>query len=251
MLDRIAFEAVATGEAGLAFWDERLRRVDGVLPALRSAAVPAPMTTPPAVPVPAGARGSLFPAVLFSLHRAVRDVTTHGVVLGYPWGGREGGFADVAGCFMNTVVSVDTTGPGRDATALQEFVADWRRELGHADVPFTALTGLGGGFTGAVTAQAEPSRTPGSRWSTWPVSRPVSSRPGAPTRSRASRASWPRRPSPTASLRLRLYVDPGLLGADAEELGARWGHWLGAVLAGVPASPAPRTQTTGTHTTGG
>jgi hypothetical protein len=150
--DRAEFEKAAASDGrGIAFWTDRLKNFpDGLPPG------PAP-TTPervslvglPGVARPSALRGSYFPYVLFSIHRALRDVTgAEATVIAYAWGHRSAAFSDVTGCFLNTVISLDRTGPHG---AMADFLDDWYREIDHADMPFISIAGLGSAFSGSVS----------------------------------------------------------------------------------------------------
>lgn len=225
-------EEVAQNGPGIAFWGDRFRAVQGNFPQIRSGSgKPAPMTALPSVTIPPGLRGSLFPYVLFSLHRALRDVADEpaSTVIGYPWGGRNAKFSDVVGCFMNTAVSMDTTGSRRGPEAVVDFRDGWLQELDHADVPFTALTGLGTGFTGAVTAYLNYTH---ARERTVNIAGVEAVIPPP-----ATHAEIPVTASFLAAatvagdeVRLRLFIEEHLLGSEPGQLGARWCHWLGVAM---------------------
>ncbi|WP_248580860.1 hypothetical protein [Nocardioides sp. InS609-2] len=229
--DRFAFENAAAGGASVAFWVDRLASAGGTLPQVRQGtAVPAPTVALPRVAVSQGFRGSLFPYLLFSLHRAIRDVMPGSAasVVGYPWGGRDPGVADLVGCFMNTGVSLDSTdartGPGAVAT----FRDAWFDELNHIDVPVTRLMSLDAGFTGAVSAYLSFSdgwlRTVNIAGTEAVQMLPAHAE--IPVTSTFQAAASIRK----GELQPWLIVDETVLGRSTDELGARWLHWLGEVL---------------------
>lgn len=151
---RAASEADASRSAGLDFWKNRLSRSPEAFPRGASAATPVsvPLTSLPAVPRPRGLRGSLFPYVLFSLHRALRDVgSSRTTSLAYAWGKRDASYSEVAGCFLNTVISLDSTRSANLSEALPEFLDGWYSEIDNADVPFISVASLGTEFSGAVS----------------------------------------------------------------------------------------------------
>ncbi|MGW6681159.1 hypothetical protein ACWGBO_14875 [[Kitasatospora] papulosa] len=150
--DRAESERAATGDGrGIAFWTDRLKNYPDDLP--RGTAPTTlelvPIVGLPSVARPNTSRGSYFPYVLFSIHRALRDVTgAEATVIAYAWGHRSTAFSDVTGCFMNTVISLDRTGP---RGAMADFLDDWYLEIDHADMPFVSLAGLGSAFSGSVS----------------------------------------------------------------------------------------------------
>lgn len=228
-------EVAAVSSSGPAFWADRLDAA-GEFP--RMAGGPArevPVETLPGVAVPRSFRGSPFPYVLYSIHRALRDVGQPGPTsIGYPWGGvRNAAHADVVGCFMNTLVSLDGTGPQPGPDAVGDFVTRWYDEIDHADVPFDTVIALGSGFSGAVTAQlsythaaARPVRVAGV-----PVVEVLSSRGRVPEVCSFLAAVSVREDG----LHLRLLIDAKAAGYGARELGARWRHRLTSALSDGPA----------------
>jgi hypothetical protein len=150
--DRAEFEKAVTGDGRrIAFWTDRLRNFPGGLPLGTAATTPelVPIVGLPGVDRPSAFRGSYFPYALFSIHRALRDVTgAEATVIAYVWGHRSAPFADVTGCFMNTVMSLDRTGP---RGTMADFLDDWYREIDHADMPFVSVAGLGSAFSGSVS----------------------------------------------------------------------------------------------------
>ncbi|MBP2471456.1 acyl carrier protein [Crossiella equi] len=123
--ERARFEEEAASPAALAHWRERLRpflcRPGGPPPAGARGSEAGVVDTPP-VPLGATARPTLFPLLLAACHRALGERTT---AIGYAWGGRADGGFPVAGCFMNTAVSVSGT--------------DWFEDLEHLAAPFEAV----------------------------------------------------------------------------------------------------------------
>lgn len=230
--DRHAFEGAAADGASLAFWAERLASADGALPRVRpGTATTVPTVALPRVAVPQHFRGSLFPHLLFSLHRTIQDVLpdSGASVLGYPWGGRDARVADLVGCFMNTAVSLDTTGARTGPGAAAAFRDAWFDELDHIDVPLTRLMGLDAGFTGAVSAYLSFS---GGWLGTVDVAgvEAVQMSPAhaeIPVTATFQAAASVRE----GELQPWLIVDEAVLGRRADELGERWLHRLGEVLA--------------------
>lgn len=217
---------------GMKFWGDRLRAAGGEFPAVReSSSWVVPFVTFPGVEIPSDFRGSLFPYVLYSLHRAVRDVAGGGSsVISYPWGGRNAISSDVVGCFMNTVVSLDTTRPHQPHDGMAAFLGRWFREIDHADVSFTALTGLGSGFSGAVTAMlsyTHAMETTVNIAGTEAVE-VMSSHGSIPNASSFIAAAAVR----DSELRLGLILDEQAVDYRVRELSARWRHWLGVVVSG-------------------
>jgi hypothetical protein len=225
--DRLAFEDAAGNGAGIKFWADRLEAA-GALPS-------APDRTPRVIPfhrlpnvaVPRSFRGSLFPYVLFSIHRALREVEKRTpTIVGYPWGVRNAAAADLVGCFMNSVISLDTS------QTAEEFVGSWYQEIDHADVPFTAVAGPGSGFSGWVTTHLSYTHAADRAV-------PVA---GVPTEQVALTRGRP--PQACAflavatvrddELELRLLLDELVAGYGADEFGARWHHWLSTAIASIP-----------------
>jgi hypothetical protein len=153
VLDRAKSESAAAGGSGMAFWADRINNFHGELSKGAAKASSEVIVRLPGVASPSGIRGSQFPYVLFSLHRALRDVTgAEATVVAYPWGRRNEPFSDVTGCFLNTVISLDLTGPRSPREAMDDFLDHWFLEIDHADVPFVSLAGLGSAFSGSVAA---------------------------------------------------------------------------------------------------
>lgn len=229
--DRFAFESAAADGASVAFWADRLASGGGEFPRVRKGtATTVPTVALPKVTIPPEFRGSLFPHLLFSLHRTIRDVLPDSgpSVLGYPWGGSKARVTDLVGCFMNTAVSMDATGARTGAEAAADFLDSWFDELDHIDVPFTRLMGLGTGFTGAVSAYLSFSNE-------WPQTAEIAGTDAVQMSS--SHAEIPVTSIFQAAvsvhggeLQPRLVVDERLLGRGIDELGERWLHWLGRVL---------------------
>lgn len=232
VLARHDFEQAAGSRASsTTFWLDRLR-AGGDFPRVRSGvATTVPSVELEGVEVPGTFSGSLFPAVLFSLHRAIREALPAAgtPLVGYPWGGRDGRYADVVGCFMNTAVSMDTTAPGSGPEAVRAFRNGWFDELDHIDVPLTRLMGLGSGFTGAVMAYLSYS----NEWigSVDVAGTEVSQRSPAhaeiPVTSTFQAAATVR----DGEVRPWLFVDEDVLGGTKQELGERWRGWLRRTLA--------------------
>ncbi|MFD4998667.1 condensation domain-containing protein [Streptomyces buecherae] len=149
--DRAEFETAATGNGrGIAFWTDRLKNFHDGLPPGTAPTTPDLVSVVglPGVARPSAFRGSYFPYVLFSIHRALRDVTgAEATVIAYAWGHRSAAFSDVTGCFLNTVISLDRTGP---RGAMADFLGDWYLEIDHADMPFVSVADLGSAFSGSV-----------------------------------------------------------------------------------------------------
>lgn len=236
--DRRAFETAAADGPGVTFWSHRLGSVREGFPQVNESPTQAVRVVElPLVAVPRSFRGSLFPSVLFSLHRALQDVAAPGAtVIGYPWGGRNGAFSDVVGCFMNTVVSLDTAAHRSAAGGVNEFVQDWFEEIDHADVPFTALMRLGSAFTGAVTAYLGYSHSASDTVDvagTEAVEVPMTHGriPGTSAFLAAATVRG-------AGVRLRLILDEDTVGYRAQELGTRWCDRLSTAIS-VPPEQRP------------
>jgi hypothetical protein len=237
VLDRAASESAAADGSGIAFWADRLKNFHGELRP-GAATMPSEMIVAlPSVPSPSTVRGSLFPYVLFSLHRALRDVTgAEATVVTYPWGRRNEAFAEVSGCFLNTVVSLDLTGPRSPLDALDDFLDDWFLEVDHADVPFGSLAELGSAFSGSVAAgmfvyeAASPSGVNIAGTEAVEVlprfghNQPMSAFTAAAT-------------VREHEIGLELTVDEGA-GYALQDLGDRWRHRLGEVFSRFPARPS-------------
>ncbi|MGQ4464644.1 hypothetical protein ACN6LC_003744 [Streptomyces violaceoruber] len=153
VLDRAESESAAAGGSGMAFWADRMNNFHGELPKGAAKAPSEVIVRLPSVARPSAIRGAQFPYVLFSLHRALRDVTgAEATIVAYPWGRRNEPFSDVTGCFLNTVISLDLTGPRSPLEAIDDFLDDWFLEIDHADVPFVSLAGLGSVHSDSVAA---------------------------------------------------------------------------------------------------
>ncbi|WP_335974909.1 hypothetical protein [Streptomyces sp. CA2R106] len=231
--DRMAAEAAAAAGPGVAFWRERLDAA-GEFPRLRPKPTRVvPIEKIPGVAIPRSFRGSLFPYVLFSIHRALRDVSQPGpTVIGYPWGGRNPAYTDVVGCFMNTVISLGPTGARQAPADAAEFLRGWYGELDHADVPFSTVVGLRSAFSGAVTAQLSYQRA---------TERTVVIAGVPAVETAPSRGRGPQGPVVLAGatlhdeeLGLRLLIDEQSAGYGAQAFGARWRHWLTTALSRSP-----------------
>ncbi|GHD49094.1 hypothetical protein [Streptomyces mirabilis] len=223
--DRNAFEERAVNGPGIKFWADRLGAA-GEFPRARMKSTRVhPIERLPDVAVPRSFRGSLFPYVLYSIHRALRDVTEPGpTVIGYPWGGRNAAYAEVVGCFMNTVVSLDTPGLQQTPDSPDRFVRSWYREIDHADVPFIAVTSLGSTFTGSVTAML--SYTHGVERTVNIAGVPAVEVTSTETRPPEMCTFLAATALHKEELRLRLLLDEESAGYGAQEFGARWRHWL-------------------------
>ncbi|MGW8358864.1 hypothetical protein [Streptomyces wedmorensis] len=233
VIDRKASEEAAGSGPGVTFWAERLERAGEFdrVPGRTTRVIP--IESFPSVAIPPSFRGSLFPYVLFSIHRALRDVAEPGPgVIGYPWGGRNAAYADVVGCFMNTVVSLDPPGSRQAPDAPGDFVRSWYREVDHADVPFTTVTGLGPTFSGSVTAMLSYTH----------AGAPTVDVAGVPAVEVTARDSRPPEVCKLLAgvtvrdeeLRLRLLLDEEIAGYGAREFGARWRHWLTTAISSLP-----------------
>jgi len=232
--DRLAFEAAAARGPGPAFWSERLGTIAGALPAARLTSRSGSIIVFPAVEVPHGFSGSLFPYVLLALHGALRDVSGSPAVIGYPWGLRNPAFPDVVGCFMNTVISVGAAGSPDTA---DDFLDRWFREIDHADVPYSSVAALEPAFSGSVSAfitlEHVGDRTVGIA--------------GVPAVEIPSSHGYPAPGAPTEAVvvaagnevQLRLIVDETAVDYHAADLGDRWCRRLGEALAGFPGSSSP------------
>ncbi|MER5570656.1 hypothetical protein ABT083_31375 [Streptomyces goshikiensis] len=228
--DRRAFETAVTNGAGIGFWADRLKSAVGNFPQAQEKPTRVILIDSlPAVAVPRSFRGSLFPYVLFSIHRALRDVGEPGpTVIGYPWGGRNAAYSDVVGCFMNTAISVDASTPQQAPQSAGEFLNRWYEEIDHADVPFTAVSALRSGFSGSLTAQlsythsaARPVKIAGIE-----AVEVVSTLGRAPQSSAFLAAATVRE----NDIQLRLLLDEQAVGYGAQEFGARWRHWLNIAI---------------------
>jgi hypothetical protein len=233
--DRVRSETEAARGAGVAFWKVRLESVNEHLPR-RS---PAPLKVdavrrPPRLAIPDGIRGSVYPLVLAAFHRAVREVDELGAtVVGYGWGHRNPKFADVLGCFLNTILSIDTTGDWDGVgDSLNEFLVGWRREIDHADVPFSAVTAAGatlpgrpwtGQFDHILVFEHAPAVP---RWAVAGVPiqevEPDYAVPNAPVAAAVVIAN--------GEVRFRIVGAGDISGERLEQLGERWRYWLSEIL---------------------
>ncbi|KMS76212.1 hypothetical protein ACM01_05735 [Streptomyces viridochromogenes] len=231
--DRKAFEDAAANGPGIKFWADRLEAAGEFPRATGRTTRVIPIDTLPSVAIPRSFRGSLFPYVLFSIHRALRDVAEPGPsVIGYPWGGRNGAYADVVGCFMNTVISLDPPGARQTPDAAGDFVRGWYREIDHADVPFPAVTALGSTFSGSVTALLSYTHA-GERTvriAGVPVVEVTSTHSRPPEVCSFMAAAQVR----DEELHLRLLLDEEIAGYGAQEFGSRWRHWLTTAISSFP-----------------
>jgi hypothetical protein len=187
----------------------------------------------PSVAVPRSFRGSLFPQVLFALHGALRDLSEPGpTVIGYPWGGRNPAYSQVVGCFMNTVVSLDTSAVRPTPTSAGDFLRNWYGEIDHADVPFSAVTGLGSTFSGTVMAQL--SYQHGAERTVTVAGVPAVEI--SPIRGRGPKGLTVLAGVTVhdGELRPRLILDEEIAGYGAQEFGARWRHWLNTAISSFP-----------------
>lgn len=232
--DRKASEDAAVSGPGIKFWADRLGAVGDFPRVTGRVARDVPIGTLPSVAIPRSFRGSLFPYVLFSIHRALQDVgQPEPTSIGYPWGGvRNALQADVAGCFMNTIISLDVTGRRPTPDAVGDFIASWYDEIDHADIPFAAVTALGSASFGGVTAQlsythaaARPVRVAGV-----PVVEVTPSRGHTPDTCTVLAAVTVR----ADELQLRLLLDEKVAGHGAREFGTRWRHWLTTAISSIP-----------------
>jgi hypothetical protein len=232
--DRKACETVAADGLGIKFWADRLApEIGGSSMARNQASRLVPVVGFPGVVIPSDFRGSLFPYVLFSAHRALRDFGESGpTIIGYPWGGRNPAFSDVVGCFMNTVISYDRSGAQQAPEALRDFLGRWYQEIDHADVPLSAVTALGTTFPGSVTAFLSYTRA---------LARVVKVAgteavevPFQYARTHTTSAVMAGATARDDELQLRLFLDEEAVGYGAKELGTRWCHWLSRAIHGFP-----------------
>ncbi|ANP52057.1 hypothetical protein J2Z21_009295 [Streptomyces griseochromogenes] len=223
--NRIAFEETAVNGPGIKFWTDRLGGV-GEFPRTRVKSTRVhSIERLPDVAVPLSFRGSLFPYVLYSIHRALRDVAEPGpTVIGYPWGGRNAAYADVVGCFMNTVISLDTPGLQQTPDSPDGFVRSWYQEIDHADVPFITVTSLGSTFTGSVTAML--SYTHGIERTVNIAGVPAVEVESTETRPPEMCTFLAAAAVCKGELQLRLLLDEESADYGVQEFGARWLHWL-------------------------
>ncbi|MEV0266884.1 hypothetical protein AB0I49_36845 [Streptomyces sp. NPDC050617] len=231
--DRAEFEKAATAdERGIAFWTDRLKHLPGELTS-GTASTAAPervaLVDLPGVARPTALRGSCFPYVLFSIHRALRDVTAaEATVIAYPWGHRSAASSDVSGCFLNTVVSLDRTGPHG---TMADFLGDWYLEIDHADMPFAAVAGLGSAFSGSVSGMlAYATAAEDSACVAGVEAVEVAARDGRNQPIQAFSAVATVR---NHEIGLELMVNEGV-GYEVQDLGARWHSRLGEMLSSSP-----------------
>ncbi|MBW1598380.1 condensation domain-containing protein [Streptomyces sp. JJ38] len=233
--DRVQAEAEASRGGGPAFWRARLEEAGEHLPRRSEAQLTvAAVHTPEPVEIPDDLRGSVYQLVLAALHRALRDLDGDGpTVVGYTWGQRNTEFADVVGCFMNTVLSVDTTGEWSTVGAgIRAFRRGWWREIDHAAVPFSTVVASGatlagrpwGGHIDTVLIFEHAPADPG-----WTVA-------GVPAEEIEPEHAVPNAPVAAAvvaregELRLRIAASRETPDDRVEALGRRWRHWLGEIL---------------------
>lgn len=229
--DRFAFESAAASGPSVSFWADRLASAGGAFPLMRrGTGTTVPAVGLPTVAIPSDFRGSLFPYLLFALHRTIRDALpgAGASILGYPWGGRDSRVADLVGCFMNTAVSLDTTSARMGRGAATAFRDAWLDELDHIDVPLTRLTGLDAGFTGAVSAYLSFG---GGEMRTVDIAgteavQVVPAYAEIPVTSTFQAAAS----ILDGELQPWLVVDEAMAGCSTEELGSRWRYWLNEVL---------------------
>jgi hypothetical protein len=225
VVDRKTSEDAAATGPGVRFWADRLKAAGEFPPAKARTPRVVPLETLPSVAIPRSFRGSLFPYALFAIHRALRDVGEPGpTVIGYPWGARNSAYSDVVGCFMNTLISLDTTGSRQAPEAVGDFLRSWYEEIDHADVPFTTVVARGARFSGSVTTQLSY-RHAGQRMV------PVAGIPAVELTRSHGRA--PRGPALLTGvtvhddeLELQVVIDEEITGYGSEEFGTRWRHWL-------------------------
>jgi hypothetical protein len=230
---RRAAEDKAVSGPGVSFWEDRLAAAGEFPPPRARTGRYIPFAALAPVQIPRPFRGSLFPYVLFSIHCALRDVGAPGpTVIGYPWNTREAAYADVVGCFMNTVLSIGPAGPYKDMIDPGNFVRSWYDEVDRADVPYHVVTSLDSTFSGWVNGQLSythgatlPLRIAGVEAVEVPLSH---SRP--PDISSFAAAATVR----GDELRLRLLIDDRTTGYGAQELGERWRCRLHTAISSVP-----------------
>jgi hypothetical protein len=231
--DRRAGETAAANGPGINFWAERLAAAGKFHTGNAHTNQAVPIADLPSFPISRSIRGSLFPYVLFSIHRTLRDVAESGpTVIGYPWGGRNVAHSDIVGCFMNTAISLDPTGPRQPPESTDEFRARWYHEIDYADVPFTAVTALGSTFPGTVSAylsytQSAHAMVQVAGVSAVHVPSTHSRIPPTCTFMAAVRVC-------DNALQLRLVIDEQITGFGNEEFGARWWRWLETATSSIP-----------------
>lgn len=145
-------ELAASRGGRVAYWTDKLRplvtRSAGAAPGPTTGTEAATAGAPPVALEPRWEhrRRWLFPILVAACHRALRDVCGRDLTsVGYAWGGRVSGISDVVGCFMNTVVSVDSADSWPDpGVGLERFLASWLDDLDHADVPFDEVVAVTG-----------------------------------------------------------------------------------------------------------
>ncbi|QOV36561.1 hypothetical protein IM697_42400 [Streptomyces ferrugineus] len=232
--DRAESESAAAVGRGIAFWADRLKNFHGEFPkvAAKASAEAVPIVDLPGVAGPSSVRGSYFPYALFSLHRALRDVTgAEATVVAYPWGQRNEAFSDVTGCFLNTVISLDLTGPRSPLEAMDDFLDDWCLEIDHAEVPFVSVAGLGSAFSGSVAGMLVYTvATEGSVNVAGVEAVEIPPRCGHNQPMSAFTAGATVRGH---EIGLDLMVDEGT-GYGAQDLGARWRHRLSEAFSCFP-----------------
>ncbi|MFK0174306.1 hypothetical protein ACIQU5_36685 [Streptomyces sp. NPDC090306] len=233
--DRAAFEAAAAAGPGIAFWADRLKSISGEVPTgTHETPKVVPVIDLPGVTIPSAFRGSCFPYVLLSIHRALRDVSEFGpTLIGYPWGGRNATFSDVVGCFMNTVISLDMTGSRSLPGAMADFLDGWYAEIDHADVPFASVAALGSAFSGSVDGLLTYTHALESSVNI-AGTQVVEISPGF-AHSQPISTFIATAMVCDDELRLELIMDEETAGYGAQELGSRWRHRLSEALSGLPA----------------
>jgi len=244
ILDRKASEDGAANGPGARFWADRLgKKGVGQPPLSPRASRVIPVVSVGGVAVPRSVRRSLFPYVLYSVHRVLQDVGTPGPsIIGYPWGGvRNPEYSDVAGCFMNTVLSHEARASRYTPHAFDDFFERWCTEIDHADVPVAAASTSGLSFTGAVTAQL--SYTHATKRPVWVAGVPA-------VDAGSSHGRTPYMSSLVAgvvvsddALELRLLLDEETAGFDNRKFIACWTHWLKTVLADASRRATDQTDT--------
>ncbi|MGW6412791.1 condensation domain-containing protein [Streptomyces vinaceus] len=165
---QLGAEDRASSPEALAYWGERLRAVHGQAPPPGTRPVPAGLPSGSAEFTLASPVGGVpFPVLLDACRAAASALYGVGPVvpIGYPWGGRPAGAADVLGCFLNTVVfPADTS-----AEAPPEVTATgcWD-DLDRADTPFDEVVRAArasgstwsGRLDGLLTVDEARDRTP-------------------------------------------------------------------------------------------
>ncbi|MEY9860796.1 hypothetical protein ABH935_006433 [Catenulispora sp. GAS73] len=227
--EQAEFEAAAE-KRGVGFWTERLSAFPEGLRkgALRGDPQGVRYVLAPSVAIPSVFRGSCFPLVLFSLHRAVRDVAgVEPTVIAYPWGRPRK--APSAVCFLNTVISLDLTGPRDISEAVGDFLDGWYSEIDCADVPFQSVAAIKPAVSGSIAGLLTYQVASGD--STVNIAG-IPAVEISPTYGRSQSMA----PFTVAAVvrgkqvELTLVVDEEITGYSGERLGARWHHRLGEVL---------------------